>query len=113
MAEEVNPVTQRGDRITKGSSGNPGGKPIGSRNRLQADFLTALADDFALHGAAVIASCRESKPADYLRIVASLMPKEVEIARPLDDLTDDQLAAAIAVVRAMIASGDSDRSPTL
>jgi len=41
------------------------------------------------------------------------MPKEVAIGCPLDDLTDDQPNAAIAVVRTMIGTGDSDPSTPL
>jgi len=33
-------------------------------------------------------------------------PREVGVSRPLNDLTDDQLDAAIAVVRSVLANGD-------
>ena len=62
-----------------GASPNPGGKPVGSRNSLQGDFMRELADDFKLHGKAAIITTRTEQPAQYLKIVASLMPKELEI----------------------------------
>ena len=92
--------------IAPGETRNPGGKPVGARNRLQGDFLRAIADDFATHGKRAIVTMREEKPAEYIRAIASLMPKELEITRPLDDVSDDELNAAITAVRAVIAAQD-------
>jgi hypothetical protein len=90
-----------------GQSGNPGGKPAGARNRLQGKFLNALADDFETHGKKAIEACRESDPSAYLRAIVALMPRELEITRPLDDLTDEQLEAALATVRALEAAASA------
>src|SRR5450759_4615116 len=43
--------------------------------------LAALADDFDEHGGSAIVACREQSPARYLAIVASLLPKHLEIAK--------------------------------
>lgn len=91
----------------RGHSGNPGGKPEGARNRLQSDFLHALADDFDAHGISAIKRCREETPAAYLRIIASLMPAELEVVRPLDELSDAELNAAIIAIRAIFADQDN------
>ena len=45
-----------------GQSGNPKGRPIGSRNKLNEKFILALHDDFTKHGTAVIEKVRESRP---------------------------------------------------
>ena len=82
-----------------GRSPNPGGKPIGARNRLQGDFMRALSEDFAAHGKAAIAQCRMEKPDVYLRVVASLFPKGFEAQHPLEGLTDEELEAGIALLR--------------
>ena len=82
-----------------GQTGNPGGKPVGSRNRLQGDFMRALSEDFAAHGKEAIIQCRAEKPDVYLRVVASLFPKELQVQRPLDDLSDEELEAGIALLR--------------
>ena len=42
------------NQFKPGQSPNPGGKPIGARNRLQGDFMRALSEDFAEHGRAAI-----------------------------------------------------------
>lgn len=62
-----------------GQSGNLGGKPTGTRNRLAAALLQALADDFEKHGKTAILSCRSEAPARYLQIVSSLLPKELAV----------------------------------
>lgn len=75
-----------------GESGNPGGKPKGARNRLTSRFIHQLADSFELEGKSAIDKLIVADPGRYLTIIASLVPKEVEISRPLGDLTDDELA---------------------
>lgn len=80
-----------------------GGRPKGSRNRLGEAFIQALQDDFRQHGEDAIRRTREEKPADYVKVLASLLPKEVEIKRPLEDLTDDELVNAIELIRASVA----------
>lgn len=89
-------------RWKPGESPNPGGKPKGARNRLQGGFLNALADDFDTHGKKAIADAREKDPVGYIKAIASLMPKQVEQSQPLDDLTDAELTAGIALLRSRL-----------
>jgi hypothetical protein len=92
-----------------GVAPNPGGKPVAARNRLQGAFLKALADDFEAEGKRAIERCRNETPAQYLRVIAQLMPRELEISRPLDDFSDDELTAALLAARAILAAqADSD-----
>jgi hypothetical protein len=44
--------------------------------RLRQGFIAALAADYEQHGAAAIAALRADKPADYVKLVASLLPKD-------------------------------------
>ena len=60
-----------------GESGNPKGRPLGSRNRLSEKFILALHDDFEEHGSAVIAQVRQERPEIYLKVIASLVPREL------------------------------------
>lgn len=89
-----------------GVSPNPGGKPVGARNRLQGAFLKALADDFDEHGRKAIEACRTQDPSAYVRAIVALMPKELEISRGLDELSDEQLDAALIAARALLAASD-------
>lgn len=103
MNHPGNPATLRRP-WRPGESGNPGGKAKGARNRLQGKFLNALAEDFEEHGRKAIEACRTQDPSAYIRAIVALMPKELEIHKPLDDLSDDELAAALATVRAIEAA---------
>jgi hypothetical protein len=77
-----------------------GGRPVGAKNRLQRDFLEALAADFAEHGEGVIRVVRTEEPARYFQIVASLMPKELAVEHSqLGDLSDDEVNALLEYVR--------------
>jgi hypothetical protein len=62
----------------------------------------AWPEDFATHGAAVIEKVRTDKPDAYLKIVASLLPKDINLnVRPLDELSDDQLLVRLAQLTEM------------
>ena len=58
-----------------------------------------IQDQDSEHGKTAIIACRTEKPDVYVKIVASLMPKELETKRPLENLSDDELEACIALLR--------------
>ncbi len=65
-------------------------------------FVAALYDDFQDHGSAAITACRAEKPDVYLRVIASLLPRDVSVkVQQLDDLSDDQLMRKLAVLTEM------------
>src|SRR6266542_1434941 len=75
-AEQTAPI-QRGRPFVPGQSGNPAGRPKGARNKLTEAFLSALANDFAAHGPAAIERLRSRDPSRYLKLVASIMPRDL------------------------------------
>ena len=92
-----------------GQSGNPRGRPKGSRNRLSESFLAAFCQDFEQFGISAIIAARRENPAAYLRVCAALVPKQIENApNPLADFTDDELQR-LEVWLDSIRSGDDSQ----
>jgi hypothetical protein len=82
--------------------GNPG-RQKGSRNKLGELFLEAMHADFETHGPAVIEKVRTDKPDQYLKIVASILPKDLNVSfRKTDELSDDELIERIRLLDASI-----------
>lgn len=88
-------------RFRKGQSGNPAGRPRGSRNRLGEAFLAALQADFLKHGAKTIAALRDKAPATYVNTVAGLLPKEARLGEERQ-LSDEELLDRIRQLDAII-----------
>jgi hypothetical protein len=85
-----------------GTFGNPAGRP-GSRNKLSEDFVAALYDDFQDHGRAAIAACRAEKPDVYVRVIADLLPKDMNInVQQLDDHLLRRLAALTEMAKPLL-----------
>lgn len=85
-----------------GQSGNPGGMAAGTRNRLNAAFLKAIAEDFQTHGKEAIQAAREKDPMGYVKAMCALQPKQIEQTRPLDDMNDAELLALLEYLRTRI-----------
>lgn len=81
-----------------------GGRSKGTKNRLSHAFLTDLLADYQAHGAEAIKICRVERPIEYIKMIAGLLPKELEITETyLMELPDDELTAAIEHIRRQLA----------
>jgi hypothetical protein len=59
-----------------GQSGNPKGRPQGSRNKLTEDFFR---DAWQAFGKPALMTAAWTHPLEFVRVVAQLMPKDVEV----------------------------------
>ena len=72
----------------------------GSRNRLQKNVIDSFLESFETNGKMALEILFKEKPVDYLRLIASVLPKEFLVAEAsLGDLTDEEVAEALATIR--------------
>lgn len=105
MAEPEAPKIEKDEkgRFLTGNIG--GGRPKGSRNKLGEQFLSDMLADWEVHGKAVIETVRAEKPDQYLKVVAGVLPKEMNLrVNDFDDLTDEQLARQLASIATQLAN---------
>lgn len=84
------PLRDERNRFLPGNNGGPG-RPPGSRNKLGEAFLCAMYEDFRQHGVEVIQTVRTEKPDQYLKVVASILPKEIEAGEKLGNMLEEIL----------------------
>ena len=81
-------------RFISGNSG--GGRPRGSRAKLGEEFIADLYAAWLVHGAATIEKVRAARPADYLKVIASILPKDLNVKESaVESMTDEELNASI------------------
>ena len=73
-----------------------GGRKPGSRNKLCRAVLEDLMADWAEGGAAAIKMMRIEQPAAYVRVMCSILPKELIFESGMSDFDDDALDELLA-----------------
>jgi Family of unknown function (DUF5681) len=79
-----------------GQSGNPKGPKPGSRRKLSEEFLADLHAAWKAFGQPALMTAALTDPVSFVRVVASLMPKDLEAAITVvhaERMSDDELAA--------------------
>ena len=91
--------------IKPGQVLNPKGRPPGSRNKLTDAFVQAMCEDFRLNGAGIVEKVRNEKPDVYLRVIAGMIPKQIETGElgAFSDMSEDELDTCIADMEAKLA----------
>jgi hypothetical protein len=102
MSETTYAKDEQGRFIT-GNIG--GGRPKGARSKLSEQFLIDVQSEWATHGAVAISDMREKNPGDFVKMVASLLPKDVNLnfTDNLGELSDDELLGQLRTLAASIA----------
>jgi hypothetical protein len=94
------PERDESGRFLAGNSGN-GGRRRGSRNLLAAAFIEALHDDFNQNGISAIERVRKDKPDVYIRVVAAILPRELDVALNVNHSLSEEFERALTHADAM------------
>jgi hypothetical protein len=62
-----------------GQSGNPKGRPKGSRDKINEAFLRDMVAAWEKHGIEAIEKVAKADPTNFVKIAASLLPKDVNV----------------------------------
>lgn len=84
-----------------GQSGNPKGRPKGSRNKLAEAFFTDFLSAWERHGVEALLKVAQEDASTFVRVAATLMPKEFKIERA-DELSDAELNERIRTLAGLL-----------
>jgi len=85
-----------------GQSGNPAGRAKGSRHKLGEAFIQDMYAAWETQGKAAIDRVIKDRPHEFIKSVASILPKEIEVkTTTVQELSDDDIAAALIALRSV------------
>ncbi|MEI9407927.1 hypothetical protein [Mesorhizobium salmacidum] len=106
MTDETGPSRAKARPARRKPVSSPATKrprPKRTKKTLGDDFLAAVRADFRIHGAGVLAEVRTEKPDQYLKIVLSVLPKDIDVAiNQLDTLSDEEIRTRIRALEAIL-----------
>ena len=90
----------------RGISGNPHGNRHRTRHLLNQEFMQALLLHFRQHGKKAIEKVARNQPAVYVKILALLVPREMQIEQTnrIKQMTDEEIEQAIEAIQTMLAA---------
>lgn len=96
-----------------GQSGNPLGRPQGARSKFaEAACADALAD-WTANGAATLERVRATDPSTYLRVLFSIIPKDIAVlienrTGPMDTAEMQMMRRLVALIQATASAIDAE-----
>lgn len=63
-----------------GQSGNPAGRPVGSRNKLSEQFITDLARLWEEQGSAILQRVADEHPEKLMAAMVQVLPKDFQVS---------------------------------
>ena len=69
---------------TKGQSGNPNGRPKGTRDTFTHEFISDLAAAWKKNGAKVLDTLVKNDPASFAKLCSQLIPREHKVQHDIN-----------------------------
>jgi hypothetical protein len=86
-----------------GQSGNPAGRPKGSRSKFNEAFLADFIAAWEQLGPEALTRTAAESPGVFVRVAASLLPRHFKMEHDFGELTDEQLDKYISDLNSAIA----------
>src|SRR3954468_11343575 len=101
-------IVRKRPGFQKGQVANPNGRPRHVRERFTQAFMTDLNSTWQKQGKPCLDKLAKTDPATFVRVCASLIPKEVklEASSPLSDLSEAELAALVSAAQRAVAQAE-------
>ena len=104
----MNEIAVRGRPFAPGISGNPNGRPIGSRTAFSAAFMRDLAETWAKHGKDTMLQTAKLNPEVFFATCARLIPKDVHLTvQQHYSALDESDLAILRAIRAAIPNANA------
>jgi hypothetical protein len=93
----------RGKPFEPGQIGNPAGRPLGARTRLNKALIEDLYAEWKEGGRDALKIMRIEEPGQFVRCALATLPREWLIESVTSELSDDELDAQINFIREQLA----------
>ena len=70
---------KKNTKFQKGKSGNPKGRPVGSRNKLSERFVTDLQELWDEQGPEILRRVAKDEPSKLLAAMVQVLPKDFQV----------------------------------
>jgi hypothetical protein len=104
---------QVASRWKPGQSGNPLGRPQGARSKFSEQACADALADWTANGAGVLERVRATDPSTYLRVLFSIIPKDIAVSieqrtGPLDSNEVRMMRRLVDLIEACAVGADAD-----